>query len=420
MTRGSVQLRHKKECPATGKDPRACRCGPTAYAVIYRKWHRVGYLDVGWKKADLLPFELKLSEVRSALENGEPVRQARVVLLDDYAREWLADMRTKAASGQLSLLTYNTYEGNWTNHLQPAFGHMPLRAIDEASIRRYVDVKKAEGLAPVTAQNSLTPLSGMLTDAVDDKLIARNPAQRPRRARHGGSRRRAVLLPVKRVAPKHLEIEEARSLLAATTPLYRDMVLTALTTGFRRGELLGLKWEDVNFGTSRIRLQRQLQNRREVQCKCDSERVVVLCSTLAQALGPRRRSEGYVFTDAKGRSWTNEGPAQAFLIDAYKAAGLRRRGVLWHALRHTYASVLADAGIRREVVENLMGHAPSGTTSIYTHLFHDAFDGVAEALDEAFGVNQASTNRRATEERSGTSDDGSSHVIAHAAEETGT
>ena len=74
-----------------------------------------------------------------------------------------------------------------------------------------------------------------------------------------------MLLPVKRGVPRHLENYEARSLLAATAPLYRDMVLAALTTGFRRGELLGLKWEDVNFGTSRIRLQRQLQSRREGQ-----------------------------------------------------------------------------------------------------------------------------------------------------------
>jgi site-specific recombinase XerC len=52
---------------------------------------------------------------------------------------------------------------------------------------------------------------------------------------------------------------------------------------------------------------------------------------------------------------------------------------------HTYASVLADAGIRRDVIERLMGHAGKGTTSIYTHLFRDAFDGVEEALDTAFG-----------------------------------
>ena len=53
--------------------------------------------------------------------------------------------------------------------------------------------------------------------------------------------------------------------------------------------------------------------------------------------------------------------------------------------------MLADGGVRREVVERLMGHAAKGTTSIYTHLFKDAFDGVEEALEAVYGVNGAST-----------------------------
>jgi hypothetical protein len=65
---------------------------------------------------------------------------------------------------------------------------------------------------------------------------------------------------------------------------------------------------------------------------------------------------------------------------------------MWHVLRHTYASVLAAGAIRRDVVERLMGHAGKGTTSIYTHLFRDAFDGVEEALGALFGVNGQSTD----------------------------
>jgi integrase len=168
------------------------------------------------------------------------------------------------------------------------------------------------------------------------------------------------------------------------------MVLTAVTTGFRRGELLGLRWEDIRWADRRIELRGQLQSRKYVGCKCGSEREVPLYSGLAASLGKRRQAEGYVFLDPKGRPWSNEGPARAFLGAAYEAAELRRPGQMWHALRHTYASVLAAGGIRRDVVEQLMGHAPKGTTSIYTHLFRDAFDGVEEALDAALGVNRKS------------------------------
>jgi integrase len=174
------------------------------------------------------------------------------------------------------------------------------------------------------------------------------------------------------------------------------MVLAALTTGFRRGELLGLRWEDIRWADRRIDLRGQLQGREYVGCKNGSEREVVLWSGLAAALGRRREAEGYVFLNPHGRPWANEGPARAFLDAAYEAAGLRRSGQMWHVLRHTYASVLAAGGVRRDVVEQLMGHAQKGTTSIYTHLFRDAFDGVEEALDAAFGVNQKSTGASVT------------------------
>ena len=97
-----------------------------------------------------------------------------------------------------------------------------------------------------------------------------------------------------------------------------------------------------------------------------------------------------MFTDQDGQPWSTQGPEREFLVAAYEAAGLRRKGQLWHVLRHTYASALAAGGVRRDVVERLMRHAGKGVTSLYTHLFEDAFEGVEEALDAAFGVNEAS------------------------------
>jgi hypothetical protein len=68
----------------------------------------------------------------------------------------------------------------------------------------------------------------------------------------------------------------------------------------------------------------------------------------------------------------------------------------------TYASILASGGVRRDVVERLMGHAAKGTTSLYTHLFRDAFERVEEALNAVFGVSEASTDSRVPTETDGT------------------
>ena len=55
-----------------GREPRACRCAPTVYAVLEGQWAKLGYLPAGWRKADLAPFEDRLSEMRSKLAAGEP------------------------------------------------------------------------------------------------------------------------------------------------------------------------------------------------------------------------------------------------------------------------------------------------------------------------------------------------------------
>jgi integrase len=179
------------------------------------------------------------------------------------------------------------------------------------------------------------------------------------------------------------------------------MVLAALSTGFRCGELLGLRWEDIRWADERIDLRRQLQRGEPVKPKYSSYREVPLYSGLRMALGRRRRAEGHVFADAHGDPWGDTGPDREFLSAAYERAGLRCPGVLWHSLRHTYASILAAGGIREDVGAQLMGHNRQGTTALYSHLFADAFEGVEKALDAVLGpalrVSPASVNGAVSE-----------------------
>src|SRR5688572_3510144 len=89
----------------------------------------------------------------------------------------------------------------------------------------------------------------MLTEAVTDGLIPSIPAPIPEAGRRRGGGRHDVLdLQVKRPPPKHLDTGEALRLLEAVPEEHLDMVLLALTTGFRRNELLGVHWEWVDFG----------------------------------------------------------------------------------------------------------------------------------------------------------------------------
>jgi integrase len=407
-TRGSIQLRHRKGCPAKGKDGRRCSCSPTVYAVFGGEWSKIGYLCEGWRKGDLGEFDSQLAEMRRKRDAGEPYRPGKPKRLREWAAEWFAGLYDAAEAGDISKLTYNTYEGDFRNHIEPYFGDKPLGAISSDMVRRYIRSKVAGGLSPRTANATITPLSAMLTDAIDEGLIQSNPCHRPRRARHGASRRRALLAEVKAEKPKHLEPTEAQALLAATPDEYRDLILAALSTGFRRGELLGLRWEDIRWADARIDLRRQLQRREPVPPKYRSYREVVLYSGLRDALAKRRQAEGYVFLSPSCEPWGDVEPDTTFLRDAYARAGLTRPGVLWHALRHTYASTLAAGGIREDVVAVLMGHKRAGTTSIYTHLFADAFEGVEEALDRVLRVNEASMDCSVSTEHDGNPPDSGS------------
>jgi len=159
--------------------------------------------------------------------------------------------------------TFNKYEGDWRRHLRPAFGRLPLGATDQARLVSYMNEKLKAGLSESTVKNSLVPLCGILTDAVSEGHIPTNPLRSPKRARHRGGGRHDVLdLQVKRKTPKHLEISEALRLLDAVSDHHRDMILLALTTGFRRNEILGLQWEWIDFGAMGIDLGGQLYWRR--------------------------------------------------------------------------------------------------------------------------------------------------------------
>lgn len=398
--RGSLRLRHQVGCPAGAdgqtRSARLCRCGPSVQARVMHVSRALGVLPVGWKAEDLIPFERELIDLRGLVLEGRTPKRHKVVTLDEWAYPWLERIAAQVDAGRMSPLIYNHYEGAFRRYLGPAMGRLPLGAITHDVISRCMRQWNADGLSESRIKSVLIPLSGMLTDAMDEGLLDRNPLRSPRRARHrGGSRHDYIDLQPSKRPPRLLEPHEARAVIEATDPRYRDVVLAALTTGFRRNELLGLRWEWIDWKTRRIDLRGQLfwkrtgngQERESTHrhCKYDSEREVPLWSGLADQLARRQAREGWVFVNpATGGPWREEKANKWILRPAMEGAGVYRPGHLWHVLRHTYASVLAAGGVQRHELEQLMGHVTPGTTGIYTHLFRESYEKVHEALDAVF------------------------------------
>lgn len=343
----------------------ACKNRKTWWVAFRYRGKRYRLRSPENSQAGALAFEAVL---RHRLAIGEPVEPptattaapAPVPLYADFAREWLETyVRTNNKPSEQRTKNYRM-----RRHLVPFFGKMTLAAIGDIDIERYKSVKTQSGLAPKSVNNHLAILSKSLNSARDWGLLERTP--------------RIKFL---RVPPQRFDFltpEESRALLdaARTESAWHDMILCALRTGLRVGELLGLEWRDVDMTRRQLIISRSVVDGHVGSPKNNRVRMVPLSLDLAAALSARGRSRVSVFDTAEGRPVTYK-TAHAALKRICKKAGLRRVG--WHTLRHTFASQLAAAAVPMRAVQDLLGHSTLQMTMRYSHL-------APSALHEAVNV----------------------------------
>ena len=108
------------------------RCCPPVRRASTASSGRLGHLPARLAHADLVAFERRLAELREKVVNGQVLPPSRPVTLEEFAGPWFERIAAQVELGRMSPLTYNKYEGDWRRHLQPAFGKLPLGAIDQA------------------------------------------------------------------------------------------------------------------------------------------------------------------------------------------------------------------------------------------------------------------------------------------------
>jgi integrase len=144
------------------------------------------------------------------------------------------------------------------------------------------------------------------------------------------------------------------------------MILIALRTGLRQGELLALRWEDVDLKTGILRVRQSVTRGHVTEPKSGRGRDVPLSDDALSAFKEQRHLRGpLVFCDDEGKMLVKT-ECKWPLWRACQRAGLRRIG--WHVLRHSFASHLAMRGVPLKVVRELLGHATMDMTMRYAHL----------------------------------------------------
>lgn len=265
-----------------------------------------------------------------------------------FAQEWL-DTYVKP---NLKPSSARTWRGVVRRHLTPFLGTRALDAIGPDLLERYKAVKLGEGLKPQTVNKHLTALRHLFGCAQEWGRLAAIPRVKKLRE------------PPLRFT--FLSMEECERLLAdRTNRRAHEMVLVALRTGMRIGEILALDWSDIDDGRREVTIRHGLSDGVICTPKNNKERLIPLSGDLHQALAARGQASGLVFATRTGRPLCS-GEATNALRSLCRRTGVRRIG--WHALRHTFASLLVMAGVPLRVVQELLGHADLRMTVRYTHL----------------------------------------------------
>jgi integrase len=264
-------------------------------------------------------------------------------------------------------------------HLSPAFGTLPLAGITLARIEAYKAQKLGEELSAKTVNNHLTVLRKILDTAREWERLAVVPKVK------------WLKLPPQEF--DFFDFEEVDRLIAGAAPEARAMVTVAARTGLRLGELLALRWCDVDLPRGRIVVRQAVARGIVGSPKSGKPREVPLSEQALAALKAHRHLRGeLVFCTEKGEMITRNS-AKWIVWSACRRAALRRVG--WHALRHTFASHLVMRGAPLKAVQELLGHATIEMTLRYAHLSPDARREAVRLLDGAQG------NPRATQATSG-------------------
>ena len=331
-----------------------------------------------------------VEKLRKAIDEskGLDVAKAGQYTLGQWMRVWYENY----ASIKVRPSSHATYMGIIKNHIDPAIGDIPLTKLTTLDLQKfYRDLltggrverkeseKKPKGLGPKTVRNIHQIISSALQLAIHQKLIAHNPAE-------------GCALPrVERNEMKTLTADQLAAFLqeAKRTGVF-EMYYLELATGLRRGELLGLKWQDVDFNQGIITVRRQISriNGTVVEAPLKTKnayRVIPLgeqALAVLQSQQEKTHSE-YVFPSPNG------GPISPDSVRNMLRRVLKRAGlpyVRFHDLRHTFATLALQNGVDVKTVSSILGHFSAGfTLDTYAHVTTAAQREAAKKMDGVLG-----------------------------------
>lgn len=353
--------------------------GRPVWCILFKgldgRWHRER-TDATTKEQASRILAQRMGKISEAkLQGAHSIEVLKPVTFEDFVTtEYLPHCQATH--------TLETYHGDRSLGaiLNKHFGKMLLRAISSGDVQRYLDrctletvgkdeSGKAVTRRPATVNRRRTFLSGIFTEAERRSYVDRNPV-------------RAVShLPEHNDKLRWLNDAEEERLLGYAPEWFKSIILAALNTGMRKGELLRLKWADLDFEQRLVRASHTKNHR--VRYIPMNQPLYDLLQSIDHFSGPKGPSP-YVFTN------TDTGSRFKALNGSFERV-CERAGfddVTFHTLRHTFASRLAQAGVPLNNIRELLGHGDMKVTMRYAHLAPNNLREAVKVLENRTGIVQ--------------------------------
>jgi integrase len=316
------------------------RYPPTREGKRYRQ-------KVGPSKAEA---QIKLSEKLKDIRHGlDPaIREVKPILFKDHAAEVLAKHYGPKRCREWADIVIN-------KHLVPFFGEMFLGTINAKSVTDYMASRREQKRSNGTVNNERAVLSKIMSLAVEWDRVHANPVRKVEKLERADGRTR------------FLTHDEADKLIEKAPPHLKAVIVTALETGGRLSEVLGLKWDDLD-------LDRGLLYFDQTNTKSAKQREIPMTPLLLATLRAKDKVRA-ISGDGRTYVFTLHGKRLRDIRTAFDVAHERAKlgpDVTFHTLRHTFASwYVMRPGSDLKVLQELLGHQDLKTTMIYSHLSPD-------------------------------------------------
>lgn len=355
----------------------------------------VGYDENGYPKTKNVLAKTKteclekLKRLKDELGGGV---KAGKIAPDMPFGEWMDHWYQYYSKPKIQATTQAAYEVRIYNHVIPDIGHIPLNKLTQNDLQQYYTRLKhtgrlirtelyGEGLSDRMIRGIHASCRAGLQKAVEDGLIRVNPAI-------------GCKLPPKKAREMQVLTREEmqRFLIQAKAEGYYELFLLELSTGLRRGELMALQWDDLNFGTGELRINKQIGR---IKGKLTVTTPKTKTSIRTIILPPPLLKVLKEYKETVNSRWLFPSPVKEDIpMDPANVRGrlhliLEHAGckqVRFHDLRHTFSTMALEAGMDVKTLSALLGHVSSATTlDIYTHITDDMQRNAAAHIDRGIG-----------------------------------